>query len=110
MVGPKECEGRAANTNPVDHGVGKQNEPHVPRPRLELARRFSTSHAARGILAADANANLQLLAFLLWNIGIQVLSTHEKAPRSQHIKHAHGIPMVVRARRQGRKHQQDNGG
>jgi hypothetical protein len=45
-------------THPVDHGVGEEDEPGVPRAGLELTRRLGASHTASWVLSADADTNL----------------------------------------------------
>lgn len=72
---------RTNDEAPVDHGIGKKNEPAMSRPGFQFTSGFGAAHTTSRILPTDSDAD-------------------EKAPSRQNIEHANNATMVVGATRE----------
>jgi hypothetical protein len=95
-------------THPVNHGVGEDDEPHIPGPGFELARRLGASHTASWILTSNAYPDLPKLSNTQAHLTSTGEFTYEKPPSRHDIKHADRVTMIVRAGREGSEDEEDD--
>lgn len=107
----------ADNEAPINHGVGEENEPAVAGALLELAACLGAANTASRIFAYIMSSVISMYYYMLFwydqsnsKTHTSNTNTHKEAPGSQHVEHAHSIAVIVRARGQRRKDDEDDGG